>query len=194
MTIRFRLISEEDEAFLREIEIDSNCNFLELHNFIQENLQFEEGQMASFFLTDNNWEKDEEITLIDMKLDDSYSAHIMVDTLIKDFIQKPKQRLLYVFDFFNERNLFMEVYEIIDTPCSSPKCINSKGEAPQQLDIMGLFDEDTLDPGDNNNNAKGDENNISDDEYDFDSEFKDEFKDEFEDDPMISYTDNLEDL
>ncbi len=189
MTIRFRLISEEDEDFLREIEIDSNCTFLELHNFIQENLQFEEGQMASFFLTDNNWEKDEEITLIDMKLDDSYTAHIMSDTLLKDFIQKPKQRLLYIFDFFNERNLFMEVYEIIDTPCSSPKCLNTKGEAPQQLDILGLFDEDTLDL-DDKNSEKENVNNISDAEYDFDSEFKDEF----EDDPMISYTDNLEDL
>ncbi len=189
MTIKFRLISEEDEDFLRDIEIDSNCNFLELHNFIQDNLQFEQGQMASFFLTDNNFEKGEEITLIDMKLDDSYCAHIMADTLLKDFIQEPKQRLLYVFDFFNERNLYMEAYEIADTSCNSPKCLNSRGDAPQQLDIMGLFDENNLEIEDNEE-FKDKSNNSFDDSYDFDSDFDSEF----EDDSMISYTDNLEDL
>lgn len=181
MTIRLRLISGEDEEFFRDIEISGKATFLDLHQFIQEMLSFDEGQMASFFITDEEWQKNEEITLIDMAFDETCSALIMSDVCISQFITQSKQRLLYVFDFFNERNLFIEAYEILEAECEKTRCIRAKGDAPQQLDIshlLGEADEEMLDaPADFNDE----------DIMDFDDE-------DFDDNGMISYTDDLEDL
>ncbi len=183
MTIRFRLISEEDDNFLRDVEIDSNSNFIELHNFLQETLNFEKGQMASFFTTDNDWQKEDEITLMDMNLDDSSNTHIMSETRLNQFITQPKQRLLYVFDFFNERNLFMEVYDIANNTCIAPKLLASNGEAPQQLDIQNLFDDE-----DSDTRSLMDNGDYDDEDFNFNDDF------DTEENQMISYTDNIEDL
>ncbi len=182
MTIKLRIISGEDENFLREIEISGEATFLELHNFIQETLNFDEGQMASFFITDEEWHKNEEITLIDMAMDESSNSFIMSDTSLNQFIKEEKQRFIYVFDFFNERNLFIETFEISNSPCPEPLCTKSLGEAPSQLDLSELLGEAEADmPADKNMDY------LEDDPYDFSDT-------DFDNDPMISYTDDLEDL
>ncbi|TLX71976.1 plasmid pRiA4b ORF-3 family protein [Labilibacter sediminis] len=183
MTIKLRIISGEDEDFLRDVEISGNSSFLDLHNFIQKTLLFDDTQMASFFITNEEWEKDSEITLMDMAMDESSETAIMSDTPIKQFITENKQRLLYVFDFFNERNLFIETYEINDTDCPEPRCTQSLGNPPQQVDLSDLLGEtpDPLTPLD------------TDDHKDDLLGFSD-FDDDIDNDPMISYTDNLEDL
>ncbi|MGQ1784030.1 MULTISPECIES: IS1096 element passenger TnpR family protein [unclassified Saccharicrinis] len=182
MTIRLRIISGEDEDFLREIEISGGATFLELHNFIQKILKFDEGQMASFFMTDDEWQKNEEITLMDMAVDEANESLIMADTKLNRFIFEKKQRLLYVFDFFNERSLFIETYEIVGSSCPSPKCIRSVGEAPEQLDMSELLGESMGEPSINIDLDYSDDAflGLEDDDHD--------------DDSMISYTDNLEDL
>ena len=182
MTIRLRIISGEDEEFLRDVEISGGATFLELHNFIQKMLNFDDGQMASFFITDEDWQKNEEITLMDMNMDDSSDSLIMSETPLNKFIQTQKQRLLYVFDFFNERSLFLETYEISDAHCMVPKLLKEQGEAPKQLDMSGIMDENIDDA------SKQIDLDLSADEL---LGFSDS---DFDDDPMISYTDDLEDL
>lgn len=183
MTIKLRIISAEDEDFLRDVEISGNATFLDLHNFIQQLLNFKDAQIASFFITDEKWQKNHEITLIDMAMNEINETAIMSDTLIKQFITENKQRLLYVFDFFNERNLFIEAYGINDHDCHELKCLKSEGNPPKQVSLSNLLDESpgSLEP--------------------LDTEFyKDDllgfsnFDDDIYNDPMISYTDNLEDL
>ncbi len=180
MTIRLRIISGEDEDFFREIEISGGATFLELHNFIQKLLNFDEGQMASFFMTDEEWQKSEEITLMDMAMDETSDSFIMADIRLNKFIFEKKQRLLYVFDFFNERNLFIETFEIDGSECVAPKCIRLKGDAPEQLDLSNLLQESMGEPS---NHIDMDDDNIN--EWDLP-------EDDMLNDDMISYTDDLE--
>jgi len=189
MTISLRLISGEDEDFLREIEISGNATFLDLHVFIQQLLHFDEGQMASFFITDDDWQKNKEITLFDMAMDESGDSFVMSDTKLKDLIAQNKQRLLYVFDFFNERNIFIEVFDISEENCNEPQCIRATGDAPEQIDLNDLLGESTdmyapLDTSNHKNDLLG----YADDDFDFDDEFN------MDDDSLISYTDELEDF
>ncbi|GAF03835.1 IS1096 element passenger TnpR family protein [Saccharicrinis fermentans] len=182
MSIKLRIISGEDEDFFREIEIGSEATFLVLHNFIQEILDFDEGQMASFFITDEEWQKKEEITLMDMALDETSDSFVMSDTPLGQFITNKKQRLLYVFDFFNERSLFIEAYEVSTALCPHPQCLRSQGKAPEQLDMSNLLSLSMGEPSNNIDNDYDEDifSGLEDDDYDHDS--------------LISYTDNLEDL
>ena len=70
MVYRFTIISDEVDNFRREIQIDSEATFLDLHNAILKSTGYPNDQMTSFFVCDSNWEKETEITLEDTFGDD----------------------------------------------------------------------------------------------------------------------------
>ena len=63
----------------------------------------------------------------------------MVVAVLEDIIFRKNQKLIYVFDFFNERSLFVEytgeVKEIEGR--EYPSCTNSKGIPPKQVIFGG---------------------------------------------------------
>ncbi len=69
MIFLFRIISDEDQDFYRDLVIDGSDTFLDFHQVLQENLGYDPTQLASFFITNQHWEKEHEITLIDMMQD-----------------------------------------------------------------------------------------------------------------------------
>ena len=95
----------EEEDVFRDIEIYSNQTFLELHSAIQEAFNFDQSQLASFHLSDNDWERGEEITLIDMG---GGEKQLMEDTALSDHIRSKNQKLLYIFDFMLMWTFFIE--------------------------------------------------------------------------------------
>ncbi len=143
MIYTFRIISGEDDQFIREVEIDSCCLFLDFHKFLNTEMKFDKGELASFFITDQNWGKETEITLLDMMEDQDANIHEMSTTKIGELITEKKQRLLYVFDLFAERILFLELTDIKDGEVSTPRCIQSEGEPPPP------FKYDTFEGSDN---------------------------------------------
>ena len=66
MVYRFTIISDEVDDFIREIQIDSEATFYELHEAILKAAKYNNDQMTSFFTCDEDWEKEQEITLEDM--------------------------------------------------------------------------------------------------------------------------------
>jgi hypothetical protein len=69
--------------------------------------------MTSFFICDDDWEKDQEITLEDMGSSSEEDSYIMRETRLSDLVEDEKQKLLYVFDPLAERVFFIELSEII---------------------------------------------------------------------------------
>lgn len=141
MIIYLRILSHEVEDFVKEVAIDDTFTFADLHNCIQEILAYDATQMASFFTTDKEWNKEIEITLLDMADSGSEYLKVMQETLISDFLFEEGQRLLYVYDFFSERAFFMEVIQIADGKLDKPNCYRSEGEAPKQIMIGDLSGE-----------------------------------------------------
>ena len=131
MVYRFVVLSDEDESFVREFEFLDTHTLLDFHNQIQDELEFDKSQMASFFMATDNWEKEEEFTLFDM----GTGSSTMEVAVLEDIIFRKNQKLIYVFDFFNERSLFVEytgeVKEIDGR--EYPSCTNSKGIPPKQV-------------------------------------------------------------
>jgi len=136
MIYKFVLISGEEEAFSREFELDEKNTLLEFHKAIQEELEYDNSQLASFFTASEKWEKEEEFTLFDM----GSNTTIMEDVIIDDIIINENQKLLYIFDLFNERALFIECIGEVDLIVGReyPICVQSQGMPPQQIILKGF--------------------------------------------------------
>ena len=83
MIYKFRIVSDEVDNFKREICIDSDASFLELHDAILDSVGFSKDQMTSFFICDDDWEKKTEITLMDMGKDSDEDTWIMASTKLR---------------------------------------------------------------------------------------------------------------
>jgi hypothetical protein len=135
MVYKFVVLSDEDESFVREFEFLDTHTLIDFHNLIQDELEFDKSQLASFFMATDNWEKEEEFTLFDM----GTGSSTMETAVLEDIIFRKNQKLLYVFDFFNDRALFIEytgeAKEIEGREL--PICSNSKGVPPKQVIFGG---------------------------------------------------------
>ena len=56
MIYRFTIISDEVDDFIREIKIDSEATFFDLHEAILKAAGYKDDQMTSFFICDDDWE------------------------------------------------------------------------------------------------------------------------------------------
>ena len=133
MVYKFRILSDEVDNFVREIAIDSEASFLDLHNAILESVEFSKDQITSFFICNDDWEKEKEITLIEMDSSPEVDSWIMETTVLSEMIEDEGQKLLYVFDYLTERSFFIEAFQLIpNKTLANPKCILSEGDAPTQ--------------------------------------------------------------
>ncbi len=134
MVYKFVVLSDEIDDFVREISINSDATFFDLHNTLLNSVKFSKDQMTSFFLCTDNWEKEQEITLVEMDSSSEYDNLTMENTVLEDYIEDEGQKLLYIFDYMTERAFFIELKEIIlSKNISTPVCSLSKGNPPQQL-------------------------------------------------------------
>jgi hypothetical protein len=90
--------------------------------------------MTSFFLCSDDWEKEQEVTLVEMDSGSEYDNLVMSETILGDLISDEGQKMLYVFDYLSDRAFFIELKEIIPGKnMTSPVCSLSKGLPPKQL-------------------------------------------------------------
>jgi len=136
MVYRFVVLTDEDETFVREFEFLDSHTLLDFHNTIQEELEFDKSQIASFYMATETWEKEEEFTLFDM----GAGSSTMENAVLEEVIFRKNQKLLYVFDFFNDRALFVEYVGETkeDNNMEYPICSNSKGLPPKQVSFGGV--------------------------------------------------------
>lgn len=179
MVFNFRIVSDEEPNFRREIQIDSNASFLDLKNAICDCVGYDKNQMSSFFLCTDSWEKEKEITFEDMGTDSDQDVYLMDESILGDFIEDEGQRLIFVFDYMTDRCFFIEMKEMITRKdLKDPVCTLSKGNAPAQTIDFDDFEEKI-----SKNNAAADSAYLDEDFYgsegynddEMDSEGYDEF-------------------
>lgn len=148
---RFRvLIDHPGEAF-RDIEIGSEQSFLDLHTAIKDAFAFIGQEMASFYVSDEEWGKGPEIPLADLGFgeDGSPPPALMPEVYISDHIRSTSQRFIYVYDFLH---LWMFMVELIaatdpEPDATYPRVVMSMGTAPDEHSkedelTAGIQDED----------------------------------------------------
>jgi hypothetical protein len=152
MVFRFLLLSDEEDDFKREIRIDSSNTFFDLHQAIIKSVGYKDGEMTSFFICGDDWEKEKEITLIEMDTNADEDSYIMEDCVLEDLLEEERQKLIYVFDYLTERAFYIELAEIITgKTLDAPKCTLSEGEAPEQTVEFEMIEakSSTFDIGEN---------------------------------------------
>jgi hypothetical protein len=134
--IRVRVLLDHDDVVFRDLEVNNQSTFVELHEFIQEAFGFDNSQMASFYVSNEDWEKGQEITLMDMgeKNENGEPILLMHETVLKDVIFDVGQKLLYVFDFFLMWCFYIDVVDVkdLDETTITPRVAQIFGEAPEQ--------------------------------------------------------------
>ena len=138
--LTFRILSGEDDDFVRDFEVMASQTLMDLHHAIQENLHFDPGLMSSFFTTDESWNKEEEFPLINMTGEPGNRT--MENTRVGDLVSGEGDRLLYVYDYLSIRGFFMEVVEVAgaEEGKSYPVCLRAAGKPPRQLQTEDLSD------------------------------------------------------
>ena len=126
-------MNEEVDAFKRVFEADAEATFFDLHKAILDSVGYTDDQMTSFFLCNAEWEREQEVTLVEMPDTDTYDNMTMEATRLSDLLTEPKQRLIYVFDPMMDRYFFGSVTAIKSGNMDGVKTVESKGKAPKQL-------------------------------------------------------------
>ena len=144
MIYRFTLISDEADDFIREIQIDPEATFYDFHEAIVKSVGYTDDQMTSFFICDDDWEKEKEVTLEEMDDNPEIDSWVMKDTQVSELVEDEKQKLLYVFDYMTERCFFIELSEIITGKnMTGAKCTKKAGEFDGDQDFdMEDFDKE----------------------------------------------------
>ena len=148
---KFRVSFDDVEDFVRDLEILSNDNFQSFHQIIYDSTGLTGNELASFFICDKKWNKQKEITLINMddeslaetpeySDDDDFSTKsnipksVMSDSLLKDFISDPHQQLIYEYDFLNPKTFYIELLKIQPQQdgVQYPRCTHQAKELPKE--------------------------------------------------------------
>lgn len=174
---RFRVIMDTEADVFRDIEIETTATFEELHRSVLDAFDFEEGEMASFYMSNENWEKGLEIPLMDMKQAEGASSVSMSNTQLADMVSKPADKVLYVYDFLRMWIFYIELIEIKkDTPSTIyPRVALVYGDAPaQDSKEMDLFGEEFSQEEFDDLNRGGGTDEEDDDEFAENDEYFDE--------------------
>lgn len=139
MIYKFKIVSDEVNNFLREIEIDSEDDFMSLRTAIFDSVNFSKDELSSFFLCDDDWTMREEITQHDMGALSDQDVWIMAETRLSEMIDEEGQKMMFVFDYLHERAFYMELKEIIPGKImSAPLCTRKEGKAPIQVKKLNI--------------------------------------------------------
>ena len=134
MVYRFKLVSDDVSNFSREIEIDAESTFFQLRKTILESVGYNKDEYDTFFLCDDDWQREEEISLDDIGSLSDEDVWLMDTTLLSEMIDEEGQRLVFVFDYESDRCFFMEMKEMITgRSLAEGICTLKKGNAPKQI-------------------------------------------------------------
>jgi Plasmid pRiA4b ORF-3-like protein len=115
MIYRFRVILDNDteDDIFRDIEIRKTDTLEDLHNTITQSFGFDGTEMASFYVSNDQWNQGEEISLFDMS-EGVNSVRLMNETTLDDIVDDAKTKLIYVYDFLSMWTFLIELAEIVE--------------------------------------------------------------------------------
>ena len=133
MIYHFQVSSPESQNFRLEVKLDEKHSFFEFHSIIQKSLGYESHQLASFFISDKKWMKLKEISMLDLGVNGT-PFFIMQKTKLAELIKPINQKLMYTFDFLNDRYFFIELTGIImEKNLYEPLVTLKQGDTPVQV-------------------------------------------------------------
>ena len=139
--LKFRIYFEEDESVYRDVAVKPAQSFFQLHQTILKAYEFDSKHQATFFRSNDHWQRGREISL--EKYDKAYKVEplLMQDTTVGSEIKVPNQRFIYVYDFAKNWTFLVELINVAKTENEKieyPAVVRTEGIAPSQYGTKGL--------------------------------------------------------
>jgi len=159
--LKFRVYLEEDDSVYRDVAIRHTQSFFELHEVILKSFEFDSKHQATFYRSNDNWQRGREISL--EKYDKAYKAAplLMKETTIGSEIRDPNQKFIYTYDFTKGWIFLVELINVSkeeNPKISYPSMVRKEGIAPSQYGTKSLLGErfaDVEEKYDLSQNAEG---------------------------------------
>jgi hypothetical protein len=139
--LKFRVYFEEDDSVYRDVVVRHTQHFLQLHQVILKAYEFDSKHQATFYRSNDHWQRGREISL------DKYDKPYKVDPLLMDAttvgseIRDPNQKFIYVYDFVKNWSFLVELINVSkedNGKLDYPAVVKTEGIAPSQYGTKGL--------------------------------------------------------
>jgi hypothetical protein len=139
--LKFRVYFEEDDSVYRDVAVRHTQHFLQLHQVILKAYEFDNKHQATFYRSNDHWQRGREISLD--KYDKPYKVDplLMETTTVGSEIRDPNQKFIYVYDFVKNWSFLVELISVSKEEGAKldyPAVVKSEGIAPSQYGTKGL--------------------------------------------------------
>jgi hypothetical protein len=139
--LKFRIYFEEDDSVYRDVAVKHTQTFLQLHQIILKAYEFDSKHQATFYRSNDNWQRGREISLA--KYDKPYKVAplLMEEVTIGSEIRDPNQKFIYAYDFVKGWSFMVELINVSkeeNVKLDYPVVVKTEGIAPSQYGTKGL--------------------------------------------------------
>jgi hypothetical protein len=139
--LKFRVYLEEDDSVYRDVALRHVQSFHQLHQIILKAFEFDSKHQATFYRSNDSWQRGREISL--EKYNKPYKAEplLMAETTVGSEIKDPNQKFVYVYDFIKNWSFLVELINVArdeNLKMDYPLLVKSEGIGPSQYGTRGL--------------------------------------------------------
>jgi hypothetical protein len=157
--LKFRVYFEEDDSVYRDIAIQHKQTFFDLHQALLKAFEFDNKHGATFFRSNDKWQRGREISL-EVYADRTYKAAplLMQETSIGSEIKDPNQKFIYLYDFVKGWSFLVELINVTKEESGKltyPALVRKEGIPPSQYGTKSLLGEKFADVEEKYDLSKG---------------------------------------
>jgi hypothetical protein len=131
---RFKVSFEDYDDVERDIDIKSNQTFEDLHRAIHESTGYNVDLSSSFYVSNDQWIKNEEIAFLPNSRKINNSVATMENSKLSSFIDDPHQKFYYIYNFERPFDFHVVLIKILlneESGKTYPYVSKRVGEAPK---------------------------------------------------------------
>ncbi len=142
--LKFRAYFEEDDSVYRDVAIRHKQTFFELHEAILKAYEFDNKHGATFYRSNDHWQRGREISL--EVYDKTYKVPplLMKETVIATEIKDTNQRFVYAYDLVKNWSFLVELINVSkeeNAKLTYPATVRKEGIPPSQYGTKSLLGE-----------------------------------------------------
>ncbi|NRA11131.1 MAG: hypothetical protein HRT57_04145 [Crocinitomicaceae bacterium] len=140
--LKFRVLldSKDKSEVFRDIIISDNDNFESFYKAILNAYHFSDDQMASFYMSNEQWDKGHEISLFDMAFGEDPTQilpSVMRTSMMQGYVKEADQKIILVHDFIRMWIFLIELIGYEQEGPETPKTVLTVGNAPAEESKSG---------------------------------------------------------
>ena len=111
---RFRVSFEDYDEVYREVDVLSKQTFLDLHLAIHQSTGYDPEHSSSFYLSNDQWKKGEEIAYLPTDRKREQGIKLMEDAKLSKFVNDPHQKFYYTYNFEKPFDFHVQLIKILN--------------------------------------------------------------------------------